>query len=281
MTPLPTSQQGTSLIEMMIASLVGLILLAGTMQMFSTTKQSSRTSTAIARMQENGRAGLYFLENAVHLAGYRPDSLVDFQTAFPGNANFDFSGQIIQGIDNDNNVDADNTLRDKNNNGVLDGTDSIQLRYLGNNTDKLVFDCGGKPVTQSNPPARESAFRVETVLDPNGKIINAALVCDPDLGTANDEQILIDGVENLQIRYGIDTNSDFSPDFYSDEVPNGAEVVTTRIALLLRSDQLIATQPQTYRFDLDGSGVRKARTPDDRRLRKVFTSTIAVRNLMN
>jgi len=172
MMPLRTSQRGVSLIEMMIASLVGLILLAGTMQMFSTTKQSSRTSTAITHMQENGRAGLYFLENAIRLAGYRPDSLIDFQTAFPDNSNFDFSGQILKGISNDNNVDADNILRDENNNGILDGSDSVRLRYLGNNADNLIIDCGGNTVTQTNPPGRESAFWVRTVLDGANEIID-------------------------------------------------------------------------------------------------------------
>jgi len=259
MTSLRTAQRGFSLIEMMIASLVGLILMAGTMQIFSSTKQSSRTSTAITRMQENGRAGLYFIENAVRLSGYRPNSLEDFSVSFPGvSANFDFNGQVIKGFDND-------TVG--SNNDILDGTDRIRMRYLGNDDD-FISDCVGNPF--------DAGEMVETDFLVND---DGELVCDPDLiNSPGNWQTLIDGVEDMQIIYGVDTNSDFNADFYvpGDQVPDGSEVVSVRISLLLQSDDLIATQAQPYRFN--GATVND---PGDRRLRKVFSSTTAVRNLVD
>lgn len=259
MTSLRTTQQGFSLIEMMIASLVGLILMAGTMQMFSSTKQSSRTSTAVTRMQENGRAGLYFIENAVRLSGYRPNSLDDFSVSFPGaSANFDFNGQVIKGFDND-------TVG--SNNDILDGTDRILMRYRGNN-DSFINDCVGNPVVAPR-------LKVETAFLVND---DGELICDPDLTNPGNWQTLIDGVEDMQIIYGVDTNSDFNADFYvsANQVPGGSEVVSVRVSLLLQSDDLIATQPQSYRFN--GATVND---PGDRRLRKVFSSTTAVRNLVD
>ena len=259
MTSLRAAQQGFSLIEMMIASLVGLILMAGTMQMFSSTKQSSRTSTAVTRMQENGRAGLFFIENAVRLSGYRADSLDDFKDIFPNTSvNFDFDGQVIKGIDNDA----------VGGNDILDGTDRILMRYLGN-SDGFIHDCVGNQVI---PPAR---FDVETVFLVND---NNELICDSDLTNPGDWQTLIDGVEDMQIIYGVDTNSDFNADFYvsADQVPGGSEIVSVRVSLLLQSDDMIATQAQSYRFN--GATVND---PGDRRLRKVFSSTTAVRNLVD
>jgi len=265
MMPLRTPQQGFSLIEMMIASLVGLILMAGTMQMFSSTKQSSRTSTAITRMQENGRAGLFFLENAIRLSGYRANSLED---AFPDtSANFDFDGQVIKGIDNDA----------VGGNNILNGSDRVLIRFRGN-SDTFINDCAGN--TSPRPPLKE--FEIAFQINDNGE-----LVCDPDLyisdttATPNNrynEQTLIDGVEDMQIIYGVDTNNDFNADFYVpalDPFPSG-EVVSVRVSLLLHSDDLIATQPQPYRFN--GATVTD---PGDRRLRKVFSSTTAVRNLVD
>ena len=276
------TQQGFSLIEMMIASLVGLILMAGTMQMFSSTQQSSRTNTAITRMQENGRAGLYFLENSIRLSGYRADSLRDFKDVFKDSSPFfDFDGQVIKGIDNDN----------VNGNNILDGSDRILMRY-GGNDDGFINDCIGNPV-DPNPldPAITPRDEVETVFQVND---NGELVCIPDLiNKPNNRETLIDGVEDMQIFYGIDTDSDFTPNYYvsaDNPISNGDEVVSVRISLLLQSDPKIATQAQAYRwFDenneakrFDGDEEDKfTGKKDERRLRKVFSSTTAVRNLVD
>ena len=267
------TQQGFSLIEMMIASLVGLILMAGTMQMFSTTQQSSRTNTAMTRMQENGRAGLYFLENSIRLSGYRADSLKDFKDVFKDSSPFfEFDGQVIRGIDNDN----------VSGNNILDGSDIILMRH-GGHGDGFINDCVGNSI--GGAQVAESKFLV------NDK---GELVCIPDLiNNPNTRETLIDGVEDMQIFYGVDTDSDFTANYYvpaDNPVSSGSEVVSVRISLLLQSDPKIATQAQAYRwFDTDN----KPKTfdgdeedkftdkEDERRLRKVFSSTTAVRNLVD
>jgi len=248
--------------------------MAGTMQMFSSTQQSSRTNTAITRMQENGRAGLYFLENSIRLSGYRADSLNDFKDVFKKDSSpfFDFDGQVIKGIDNDNVSD----------NNILDGSDRILLRY-GGNGDGFINDCVGNPI--SSTQVVESSFLI------NDK---GELVCVPDLiNNPGNRETLIDGVEDMQIFYGIDTDSDFTPNYYvsaDNPISNGDEVVSVRISLLLQSDPKIATQAQAYRwFDenneakrFDGDEEDKfTGKKDERRLRKVFSSTTAVRNLVD
>ena len=51
------------------------------------------------------------------------------------------------------------------------------------------------------------------------------------------------------------------------------DVVAVRIMLLMRSlDDFVTEDPQTYTFD----GVQT--TPNDRRIRQSFTTTIALRN---
>lgn len=89
-------------------------------------------------------------------------------------------------------------------------------------------------------------------------------------------QELIEGVENMQIVYGEDTDADGTPNYY---VPAGtaglnmAQVVSVRVSLLIRSsDDLLTSQPIAYTYN----GV--ATTPADRRLRRVFSSTITLRN---
>lgn len=86
---------------------------------------------------------------------------------------------------------------------------------------------------------------------------------------------LIEGIENMQIQYGEDTDGDRAADFYrtADQVLDWDNVVSVRIDLLVQSvEDGIARQPQTYTFN--GVSV----TPADRRLRQTFSTVIALRN---
>jgi len=86
---------------------------------------------------------------------------------------------------------------------------------------------------------------------------------------------LVEGVQDMQVLYGIDSDNDQFPNQYvtSDLVPNFNAVVSLRIMLLIHSvDDFVTEAPQTYTFN----GVQT--TPADRRLRQVFTTTIALRN---
>ncbi len=86
---------------------------------------------------------------------------------------------------------------------------------------------------------------------------------------------LVEGVQEMQVLYGIDSDNDQFPNQYvtSNNVPNFNAVVSLRIMLLIHSiDDFVTEAPQTYTFN----GVLT--TPTDRRLRQVFTTTIALRN---
>ena len=91
---------------------------------------------------------------------------------------------------------------------------------------------------------------------------------------------LVPDIENMQILYGQRQASGAL--FY---VPAGTvgldmeQVISIRVSLLVRSpDDFVATNPQAYFYN--GVDVSGAAIPD-RRLRKVYTSTIAVRNRLN
>lgn len=89
---------------------------------------------------------------------------------------------------------------------------------------------------------------------------------------------LVEGVEGMQILYGVDTTGDFSVDSYqnADWVETNAQwpnVITAQVNLLVRSpDDRVANAPQTYHFN--GANV----TATDRRLRQSFSSIITLRN---
>jgi len=97
-------QSGISLIEIMIALLIGLFLLGGILQMFSASQQTYRMQSNLARLQENGRFALDFLARDIRMAGY---------WGCLSGLNTD-----IDGTDN-NSVAGD---------GIDDGTDTIKLK---------------------------------------------------------------------------------------------------------------------------------------------------------
>jgi len=86
---------------------------------------------------------------------------------------------------------------------------------------------------------------------------------------------LVEGVEEMQILYGVDDDSDGYANQYvnSVAVPDMNDVIAVRMMLLLRSENDFVTEDaQTY--TMNGATVTRA----DRRLRQVFTTTIGLRN---
>ena len=61
---------GFSLVELMVALVLGLVIMAGVLSIYVGMSQSVRTETAISRLQENARFGVEKLSNDVRQAGF-------------------------------------------------------------------------------------------------------------------------------------------------------------------------------------------------------------------
>lgn len=64
-------QKGFSLVELMIALLLGLILVAAVIELFISSRQLYRTQDVKARMQEDGRYAVHYIGELLSRAGYR------------------------------------------------------------------------------------------------------------------------------------------------------------------------------------------------------------------
>ena len=64
------SQKGLTLIELMIAMLLGVFLIGGILQIFISTKQSYRMQENLSRLQENGRFAMDFIARDMRMTGY-------------------------------------------------------------------------------------------------------------------------------------------------------------------------------------------------------------------
>lgn len=97
----------------------------------------------------------------------------------------------------------------------------------------------------------------------------------------NNPQELVEGVESMQILYGVDTDGDRDIDQYTtaDAVANWSQVRSVRVRLLMVSpDNGVTDQAQSYLWDSDGDGDLETVTAADRRLRYVFSTTVGLRN---
>lgn len=112
-----------------------------------------------------------------------------------------------------------------------------------------------------------------TALTPPGLWQIAAV----DTATGIQPQELIQGVEAMQLKYGVDTDGDFLANSYvtADLVTDWTKVVSINLAILVRSvDQTgVETDKQTY--SLLGTSYGPF---NDRRSRSVYTTTISLRN---
>jgi len=86
---------------------------------------------------------------------------------------------------------------------------------------------------------------------------------------------LIEGIEQMQILYGIDTDNDDFPNRYvvSTGVADMNNVMSVRLMLLVRSEADGITE-DFQQYNYNGATITAA----DQRLRQVFTTTIALRN---
>ena len=65
-----STARGFTLVELMIALLIGLIISIGVVQIFSATRATYQLDESLARAQENGRFALEFLSQDIRHAGY-------------------------------------------------------------------------------------------------------------------------------------------------------------------------------------------------------------------
>jgi type IV pilus assembly protein PilW len=238
LTGLPARQNGLTLIEIMIALLLGVFLIGGVLGIFVNTRETYRMEEALSRVQENGRFAMEFIGRDLRMAGYSfcpkasstlPDPLANFLTGVDGNPN----------------------------GATQDDPDSIAIMWIGGNS-----------CPQTLPG---------DAINVNYAVVNNAATGLREL--QRNGVPLIEGVENMQILYGYDTDETGrgTPEFYGvrGQVTSMARVVSIRVSLLLYSTE----QPVPSVLDAPASIVfNNENTVSDRRIRRVFTSTFTLRN---
>ena len=233
----------------MIALLIGLFLLGGILQMFSASQQTYRMQSNLSRLQENGRIALDFLAYDIRMAGYW-----GCMTSSTGD---------ISGTEGGLNVPDSITIKG--------GFALIPIGAL------IPTGACGSLVNSAN-----SCGAINCYTDLSSTItyaISTYAAVNPTItlyrNTNNLVNPLIEGIEDMQILYGVDNDADGAANYYvaANNVASMQQVVSVRISLLVSTlDDYLTTQPITYTYN----GITT--TPTDHKIRRIFNATIALRN---
>lgn len=152
-------QRGLSLVELMIAITLSLVLTLGVVQIFSSSKQTNRTQTALGGIQENARFALDLLSYDIRMAGNigcnRNAAVTNNATA----ANLPAVGNGIQGYEHGG-LPAVLITGSPNNPGgddVTENTDTLVIRYASPNTVGVVNSLGNAITLASDADIKVAA----------------------------------------------------------------------------------------------------------------------------
>lgn len=308
-----SKQKGLSIVELMIALVLGLVVTGAVVQVFANNKQMYRMQDANARLQENGRYAIHTIAEKIRKAGFKGcvtrskgGNLVSTLNT-PTGYLYDFSTSI-EGA----RATGTNTWSPALHSSIvnaLTGNDVLTIRYtdgpmikvvthpissptgsanltvdtgngLVQNDIVLVSNCETSRVfqiTSANPSTTGVIAHAASGTMPgnatatlgkiyaNGEIIKLQTVSfyirnNADgiptlwqvIGSAPPEEV-IEGVENLDIEYGIDTDGDTAVDNYVTADVASADwdqVISVRVTLDVRTleDNVIVdtTATNTY-----------------------------------
>lgn len=258
----PLGQTGVSLIELMVGLTAGLLLIAGASQVYLANKQTYRLQDAQSRLQEDGRFVAEFLAKTIRPAGFKTYSWTASTAGYPivagsgTNPAFAARGQVISAVYGS---------------GAVADSRKLSVRYQGA-ADGSVQDCLGGAV--GGNVTAISTFSVDTKGDTVSS--NDELQCTATNGGTTTTQPFVNGFGITHILYGIDTDSpmDRAANRYlaaANVGSNWPNVVSVRISyLLVSSEDNLLSAPESYTLN----GVDYT----DRRLRRNFSTTIALRN---
>ena len=343
------NDRGFSIVELLVAMAISLLLLAGVVSIFVSSKSSYETNERLSRIQENGRFALDSIMTDLRASGFvgcaRQPTYLSTSLNTATTLQWNFLAGPVTGFQ----ATGANTWSPAMDASIptpLSGSDVLVVRVpvrertamplttdVGSPTNTLQIAAGttnavetgdivlaysceaisvfqvsnyasstgvishavsasqvpGNAVDTVNYSYRRAVTQVvpvETVayfIAPSSRVIDAS---DPaPAGTTslwrrrglNAVEELVEGIEQIQVQYGVDTNGDVIVDAYrtADNVTDWNDVISVSIALLVRSLEQYGTDVDRRTYNVLDVTVA---APADRRLREVFAATASIRN---
>jgi prepilin-type N-terminal cleavage/methylation domain-containing protein len=283
------AQQGMTLIEMMIAMVISLVLIAGVGTVYLSSRKNNTARDQLSMMNENARVALETLRKHLEHAGYATPTKLPMGSYFyvsgdadpiPGSCGTlgaNSLAAVIASSTSDLDINGAAVLGDRISVRFI-GDENLSVDAVGNN---LTAACYGGLVSVKDALVY-NAFHVDTsatVKDSTGKLIPILYA----IGSNNNlfKQPVVNGIENMQFIYGVDSNSDGTADSFLNATGVSAgnlwqRVVSIKVALLVRSLEPMLDVNTAQAYNLLGVNV----TPNDRYQRRVYSMLIQLRNVV-
>jgi type IV pilus assembly protein PilW len=325
-------QAGLSLIELMVALVIGLFLIVGAVSVYQQARNAYRTTEAVARVQETARYAFDILEPELRMANYwgfnsRADYIEERATVGQAepvslagfDAQLDYCGDnfainlddYLDGSDDSYTLTCAATGTASATSDVLvvrraaeQASTSIVANRVYLQTSRLrgtlfvpgaacadLTACSEIPAGYAPPQSRTHELFVsgyyvseDSTGRPGFPSLRRKRLAAINGGSAAlvypDEEI-IPGVEDMQVRFGVDTNGDTNVDQYVEpgSVAAGDAVISATVWLRVRANEPDFTYTDTDSYQY--ADMAAAWTPDDdeehfRRL--VVSKTLQLRN---
>lgn len=297
--------KGFTLIELMIAMAIGLFLTLVVVVSFSQVSRSQQQDEQITLISENGRYALRALSRSLTLGGFYggvsevSGISIDGSVAVGSNCE---AGAIAVSAPSVSIVN-DATAVQAGNYDCLDTTDFVAgtdvlrvLRvadaptaaptpagiYVATNSFSGVMYSGALPASVV-PPIQNWRFMPEVfyvINEANAAGVDVPTLCRYTLSETTGvmgRRCLADGIENIQIEFGVDANNDFVADYYNND-PTAVELanaISARIYILVRGDAQITGYVNDKVYALGSTNIPAF---NDGYLRRVFSTTVELKN---
>ncbi len=287
-----TRQSGFTLIELMISLLLGTVLIAAIAKVFIDSGNTFRKQKSLSYLVEDGRYIQEVLAREFRRLGFLRNRYVAGSTAadvFKAENNVLGSGLNFS--------TEEYILAKYDKNGFNDATDinHIIFRYQLNDKNELSStDFSTSPCTKDiylsageDPATQKIVVTLFFYVDIDDSLNTPVLYCKAKRDNLDDSTKnkvsnaipLISNIEKLYFLYGVDTGADLIANQYlrADQVTDWKKVVSLRFYLVLASEEKnISLKTPSYTI---AGREYNVTSPADKRRYRVFSSTIAFRNL--
>jgi type IV pilus assembly protein PilW len=314
---LKVSQSGMSLVELMVAMVIGLFLTAGVFTMFSMSSSNVTTTSQFNQLQENGRIALAIMERDISQLAFMGDIT---GTDFVVGSNTTINSAAVPndcvggGVNNATlpNATASHFRRIWGYeagvsgvsfnclSGVKTNTDVLQIkRFIGPNTlspttasrhyvattsSQAIFFTGNQ-VTPVLASSRywEYQHHIYFIRDDGDIPVLRRRTLTVANGMNNEEQ-LVEGIENFRVLYGIDDDGDDIPNRYVpvasvDTIMWDNQSFQRVVAVKLYILVRSVEQDRTYTNETKYLlGDKTINPPQDNFRRKVMSTTVVLEN---
>ncbi|MBV1882911.1 MAG: PilW family protein [Pseudomonadales bacterium] len=264
--------RGFSLVELLVALLLGSLIAAAGIQLLLTSSQTYRLQNGTSEVQEGGRFSIEYMIRDIRLAGHGMGGAA-------GGGECGWSEFVTDTGGKQSPIRLGSAPAVVSQNDVVDS-------WSGNESDVLVVHrCA---VTEDDTSCLGDSLNINqsTLIISEYYVNDRNLYCRDRTGGASTVGKLVTGVESFQVLYGVRGASDYHISTYTtvDDLPADSSVVAIQLGLLLTTDEydsVVSTGTVIPSVGKSYDVLDKTVTVNDETslISRKFTTTVELRNM--